>query len=254
MSNLENDINCLVDFLERRDLSRLNQKELKKNYGIDKADLFVLFGGSILCGGDVLAEAIQNNIARKYIIVGGQGHTTDTLRKVVKTKYPQIDADHLSEAQIFQEYIKQKYHVQSDYLECESTHCGNNITNLLQLIKKNQLCYENVIICQDATMQLRMEKTLKKYEPHINIINYASYVGHVIHDQYGLHYREKLENMWSFPRYISLLLGEISRLNDDQNGYGPCGKNYLVHVDIPENVLNAFYRLQKHYHIRKQIQ
>lgn len=31
---------------------------------------------------DILAEAIQNEVAKKNIIVGGAGHTTETLRNV----------------------------------------------------------------------------------------------------------------------------------------------------------------------------
>ena len=31
---------------------------------------------------DILVEAIQNEVAKKYIIVGGAGHTTETLRNV----------------------------------------------------------------------------------------------------------------------------------------------------------------------------
>ena len=42
----------------------------------------VLFVGNIIAGGDILAEAIQNEVAKKYIIVGGAGHTTETLRNV----------------------------------------------------------------------------------------------------------------------------------------------------------------------------
>ena len=42
----------------------------------------VLFGGSIIAGGDILAEAIQNEVPKKNIIVGGAGHTTETLRNV----------------------------------------------------------------------------------------------------------------------------------------------------------------------------
>ena len=38
----------------------------------------VLFGGSIIAGGDILAEAIQNEVAKKNIIVGG----AETLRNV----------------------------------------------------------------------------------------------------------------------------------------------------------------------------
>lgn len=32
------------------------------------------------------------------------------------------------------------------------------------------------------------------------------------------------QGVWSVERYISLLLGEVPRLRDDANGYGPQGK------------------------------
>ena len=42
-------------------------------------------------------------------------------------------------------------------------------------------------------------------------------------------------------------MGEIPRLSDDENGYGPKGANYIVHVDIPENVMIAFEELKTVY-------
>ncbi|MGV3144729.1 hypothetical protein [Streptococcus parasuis] len=36
-----------------------------------------LFGGSILAGGEQLAEAIRNKLAKTYVIVGGAGHVFD---------------------------------------------------------------------------------------------------------------------------------------------------------------------------------
>ena len=45
--------------------------------------LLAIGGISVLAGGgDILAEAIQNEVAKKNIIVGGAGHTTETLRNV----------------------------------------------------------------------------------------------------------------------------------------------------------------------------
>ena len=52
-------INILGDFCGKRDVDELTKEELKRIYGIDQADVMVLFGGSILCGGDVLARAIR---------------------------------------------------------------------------------------------------------------------------------------------------------------------------------------------------
>ena len=81
--NVVENINILAKFLGTRDIDALNQEELFKRYGIHQVDVMVLFGGSILEGGDVLASGIKNFVAKKYIIVGGAGHTTNPILKVV---------------------------------------------------------------------------------------------------------------------------------------------------------------------------
>lgn len=39
--------------------------------------------------------------------------------------------------------------------------------------------------------------------------------------------------LWAGDRFMSLLLGEIPRLRDDTNGYGPRGRDFIAHVEIP---------------------
>lgn len=46
--------------------------------------------------------------------------------------------------------------------------------------------------------------------------------------------------MW-FP------LGEIPRLTDDAYGYGPNGKDFIAHVDVPKEVKDAFETLCEDY-------
>ena len=53
--------------------------------------------------------------------------------------------------------------------------------------------------------------------------------------------------MWDIDRYITLLMGEIARLTDDENGYGSKGAGYTAHIDIPEDVKNAFFVLKQIY-------
>jgi hypothetical protein len=60
-----------------------------------------------------------------------------------------------------------------------------------------------------------------------------------------LAYEKSILGMWDMERYISLLLGEIPRLTDDENGYGPNGKDFLVHVEIPKEVQTAFDELKR---------
>lgn len=155
----------------------------------------VLFGGSILCGGDVLADAIKNKIAKCFVIVGGAGHTTPTLRVKMNAAYPMIKTENLSEAEIFNFYLKYRYSVQADYIETKSTNCGNNITFLLELLQKGNITCNHIILSQDATMQYRMEMGMRKYRPDMNIINYATYHADVQEQKGILYYNTDIWGM-----------------------------------------------------------
>ncbi|RBR05726.1 hypothetical protein FVER53590_09461 [Fusarium verticillioides] len=48
------------------------------------------------------------------------------------------------------------------------------------------------------------------------------------------------DGLWSMGRLMSLLVGEIPRMRDNENGYGPRGKGSIVHVDIPQDVKDAW--------------
>lgn len=240
-------INILGNFLGKRDISFLTTDAIKSKYGIEQADIMVLFGGSIICGGDILAEAIKNKIAKKYIIAGGAGHTTETLRKKVHMEFPSIETESLTEAEIFQVYLETVYGLKADFLECNSTNCGNNITYLLELIREKGLPFRSIILAQDATMQCRMEAGLRKYMTDILIINFSTYRAKVIVKNSQLVYEENIKGMWDMDRYITLLMGEIPRLSDNIEGYGPNGKGYIAHTDIPIEVEKAFAELKKEY-------
>ena len=236
-------INTISAVLGRRDVPELTQEALSSAYGFSQADVMVLFGGSIIAGGDVLAQAIRNKVAKTYVIVGGVGHTTQALRDTVQTLYPEIKTQDKCEAEIFQAYLQYCYNLKADYLETKSTHCGNNITNLISLLEDNAVPCENIILCQDATMQLRMFATLRKHRSDLGIVNFATYKAQITPD---LTFTDSIPGMWSIDRFVSLLLGEIKRLDDTPEGYGPNGKKFLAHVDIPKKVEEACEDLLAH--------
>lgn len=241
-------INKLGAFCGKRDVAELTRECLMEKFGIAQADVMVLFGGSILAGGDLLAEAMKQCVAKKYLIVGGAGHTTETLRRKVREENPQIETEGLSEAEVFQKYLWERYRRKADGLETESTNCGNNITYLLELLKREAIPCRSIILCQDATMQRRMEAGLRKYvEDEVKIINYAAYHAEVVSDGDQLTYRDEIHGMWNIDRYVNLLMGEIPRLTDDEYGYGPKGKGYISHVEIPAEVQEAFQKLKAVY-------
>ncbi|KRN99874.1 ElyC/SanA/YdcF family protein [Companilactobacillus kimchiensis] len=241
-------INLLGEFCGPRDIKSLTQTELKQQFGIKQADVYVLFGGSILSGVDILAQAIQNHIAKKYLIVGGYGHTTATLQQTVITKYPDIPAKQMQEAEIFAALLKKRFNLQPDLLETKSTNCGNNITYLLALLKENKINFTSIILSQDATMQRRMSACLRKYVgTDVKVINYATYQTDLIQHQDDLEFMPPVIDMWCPERYLTLLMGEIPRLTDDEHGYGPLGKRFISHIEIPQDILRAYKDLHDKY-------
>ena len=83
------------------------------------------------------------------------------------------------------------------------------------------------------------------------IVNYAAYRVKVIVVNDELQFEQIPSGMWNLERYIQLLMGDVARLQDNAEGYGPQGKNFIAHVDIPESVLTAFLYLKNYFKVRE---
>ena len=240
-------INTLGHFCGARDVETLTRDDLLRQFGFEQADVLALFGGSIIAGADVLARAMREDVAAHYVIVGGEGHTTETLRRIVHTRRSDIETAGQPESVVFARYMKAVYGLEPDFIETRSTNCGNNITNLIELLEHKGIAAHRIILCQDATMQRRMAAGLRKYAPESTIVNYATYRAEVEAREGQLAYAAPIDGMWTIERYVNLLMGEIPRLRDDENGYGPRGKNFIAHTDIPSDVESAFAGLKTIY-------
>jgi hypothetical protein len=182
------------------------------------------------------------------MIVGGAGHTTEALRRRIHAICPEISTEGRSEAECFAGYLQSRYGLQVDFLETHSTNCGNNVTFCLDLWQAHGLAPRSVILIQDASMQRRMEAVFRKYLGSTLLLNYAAYSARVAVQNGNLCFAgPPIAGMWEMERYLTLLLGEIPRLTDDANGYGPNGKNFLAHVEVPGSVRAAFVRLKAQY-------
>jgi hypothetical protein len=118
---------------------------------------------------------------------------------------------------------------------------------------------ETLIVVQDPTMMKRtiasFEKAYVTRNSHSSakqIIPWSTFTPHL-----SLHHREvkwditdfcdkdaTVQELWKMDRFMGLIVGEITRLNDYMDGYGPNGKGYIGHVDIPENVLKSWTRMK----------
>ena len=243
-------VNTLGRFCGLCDVPALLPQHLRSRLQTPQADVMVLFGGSILRGGDVLARAMQDRAARCYLIVGGEGHTTPVLREKMQALFPDLETSCMPEARLFDVYLRRRYGCAADFLETQSTNCGNNITNMLSLLRREQIPCRSIILTQDATMQRRMDAGLRKWET-MQIVNFPAYQTDVLETGDALAFSREIPGMWSMERYIQLLMGEIPRLRDDHNGYGPKGKAFIAHVEIPESVEGAFSFLSQRYSVRR---
>ena len=124
-----------------------------------------------------------------------------------------------------------------------------NIANLRERLERVVLVQEGERPVEDPQELMRF--TLAAYnagEGRLqDILNYAAYAAEVRPAGGGLAFAEDIHGMWDMARYIHLLMGEIPRLTDDANGYGPNGRGFIAHVDIPEAVAHAFEALKAAY-------
>ncbi|XVV15625.1 ElyC/SanA/YdcF family protein [Actinoplanes sp. CA-131856] len=225
------DINTLVRFCARRDVPQLTA---------GTADVAILFGGSILAGADVFAEAMRAGAADRYMIAGGEGHTTSALRET-------LGVHSGTEAALFDRYLRERHGLSADFLEQESTNCGNNVTMSLRLLRSSGVRHQRLILIQDATMQQRMDAGFRKHAPTARLTNYAAHRTFVQASDGRLSFVDPPVGMWSLEHYVTLLMGEIPRMT----GYGPSGRDFIAHVDVPDEVRHAFDRLRADWPVRE---
>lgn len=244
LEEVARDMNVIAGFVGARDVDALVPSELERVIGEPRADVMALFGGSIIAGADVLADAMRAGAARAYVIVGGAGHTTETLRARVRELCPDLGvADDAAEAEVFSAYVERRHGLAADLLETRSTNCGNNITYLRDLLAARGVPCRSIVLAQDATMQRRMAAGAELEMPGVRVVSYATYRVDVVVRDGGLAFDREPLGMWDMHRYRELLMGEIPRLTDDERGYGPRGAGFIAHVDVPGEVRDAWERL-----------
>jgi uncharacterized SAM-binding protein YcdF (DUF218 family) len=238
-------INTLVRFCARRDVPALTREAARSAAGAP-ADVAILFGGTILAGADVLAGAMREQVASRYMIVGGQGHTTGALRCSLRERMGWDDIESGTEAALLDRYLRERHGLAADLLEHDSTNCGSNARNAVALLRARRLPHDRLILIQDATMQQRMDAAFRLHAgPATQLINYASHQATVTLTDGLLTYPAPPDGMWPVDRYVTLLMGEVPRLTDDANGYGPAGRGFIAHVEVPPRVRRAFTHLRE---------
>lgn len=242
-------INKIIQFLAKRDIDSLTCEALRQRYGIDSVDLLVVAGNCIPFIAQQAAIAFQNGVAKKLMFSGGVGHTTNVLRKVVNAKFPDLETLGKSEAEIFSDLLFLEFGIPKNemLLEKTSANTGENARFALRAAKEHGITPQTMIVMQDPALQLRTDATFKLAWKNENtvIINYAAFVPQVISNNGALSFCDNsVWGLWEMDHFISLILGEIPRIIDNENGYGPNGKGFIEHVEVPTSIFNAHELIQ----------
>lgn len=247
------DINLIADWLALNQLS--NQDDLR-------ADLLILAGHAVLPNIEG-AVTLAKTSGLPLLISGGIGHATPLLAQAMAAdpRYCQLDTQGKSEAQMLAAIARTCADLPDDrlLLEGESRNCGENAAFSQRLLDRLAIRPQQVILIQDPLLQRRTDATFRwqwRDRPAApRFINWPVFV-----PQLSLEGGQPRitgaasQGLWSLERFLSLLMGEVQRLRNDEQGYGPRGKGFFAEVALPEAIDAAWQRLMHLPGIQQRIQ
>lgn len=257
---IEDDINNISRFLSKRDINELTCKALIDTFKITQVDMIIILGNAIPYISELAAKAYKSGLAKDIMIVGGIGHSTKYLIENVlqDNRYKDINVKDKSEADILRQLIAKEEDIEPEkiIIENKSTNCGSNAYEALKLLKERKQIPKSIILIQDPTMQLRSHFSfLKEWQlEKALIISYSPFIPQLKISANNYEFMNAgIKGLWTKDRFMDLIMGEIPRLRDDANGYGPNGKGFISHVDIPGEVLGSYQRLVTKYSVYNKI-
>jgi uncharacterized SAM-binding protein YcdF (DUF218 family) len=217
-------------------------------------DAIVLLGNQVVATLIAACTLAQQFPLPKLLFSGGTGHATGPLFDNLRTSaYGALVGDGsiretMAEAEMCAVVAEQVFDLPEDRLlvEKKSKNGGENARFSLEMLKAQGRA-GTALILQDPTMQRRSMLTWRRAAEIAGIgagaVSHAVFVPHVRPGEDGLPRLDKPQGTWTLERFLGLVLGEIKRLHDDEEGYGPRGRNFLPHVDIPEAVWESYQRV-----------
>lgn len=265
------DINIVAAFLANQQTEKIPDSKTGT-----QGNIIVICGSAIFHCFESVYEQLHSDPTAIHTLVlcGGFGHSTPYIYNAVQRcpRYAHLHAWLVNE-QISEAGFIHKVLAQSGYLkeledagvnvlqETRSTNCGANAIEVMRVLREaNTPESLPMTVVQDPTMSLRtlacFEKlfqglpetsrpqlqSLPTFVPRVKLAS-----GQLAFDSEHM----PTENVWDMDRFLDLLLGEIPRLRDDQNGYGPNGKGFIPHVEIPARIENAWVRLTEVFEARR---
>lgn len=225
-----------------------------------------------ICASAVLHQATdlfqtlqsQPNLTNTLVLCGGIGHSTPLIYQAV-SRHPiyhtiSTDIEGLPEARVLEKILNSFFDLNKItsqgckiLVEDQSTNCGANASKTKELLEANGVkTPKSMIVVQDPTMALRTVASFAKAYQNVEVVIESApiFVPAMRDDGKEGSMRWDVDatgvqvgELWRKERFLDLIVGEVPRLRDDEMGYGPKGKRFIVHVDIPDQVDDAWKRL-----------
>lgn len=212
------------------------------------ADVAILAGHAVLPG---LIGAFTRLAATNIplLLSGGIGHSTELLKTALHAV--QVNSEAASEAQLMADAALQLSTIKAEQLiiEDQSRNCGENAAFSRRNLLARDLPAQRIILIQDPLMQRRTAETFRhewqRQGQQADFISWPVFVPQLElqEGQPVITGAVSSQGLWALDRYVSMVLGEVRRLRDDKEGYGPAGLGFIGHVDVPHAVEHAWQRL-----------
>jgi len=201
-----------------------------------KIDGLVLCGNSVPVTATIASQLAQYNELSTIIIAGGVGHATKYLRQNLHVE------NDLSEAQMMAELVRQSGYRGEIRLDQASTNTGSNATNARDLAPAT---WRHVLLVQDPLLARRTTLTFAaNWDSSVQLSRYQLETIQLTSLQPFQLSSQQYQDAWPSAYFTELLLGELQRLADTPEGYGPNGTGFIPHVEIPADVMTAYEFLQ----------
>ncbi|AKL04819.1 YdcF family protein [Klebsiella oxytoca] len=215
-------------------------------------DVVVLAGNAVIPTIDFACQLAAHH-AVPLLISGGIGHSTSFLYHAVLNdpRYCTIPVADRAEAHILADIAHRFWAIPREYIVVEdrSTNCGENARFTRQMLEQRGITHRTGVVSQDPTMQRRTMATFARVwqdAAHAPMWYSAPGCSPVLcNGDNGVTFSGDSSGLWPVERYLALILGEPPRLADNPQGYGPLGKGFIAHVDIPPQIIDAWQTLRK---------
>lgn len=227
---------------------------------LSSLDAIVLLGNQVVETLTTACTLLERAPAAALLLSGGAGHSTpllyENLRNSIYGKHVQqgLVLEKMAEAEMFAAIAQAAFGIPAGRIRIEnrSKNSAENARYSLEILQDRGLDGP-LLILQDPTMQRRSILTWTREADlagsDARTLSHAAFVPKVEPGQDGaLRLAEdQAHGTWTMERFLGLIMGEIERLHDDENGYGPRGKDFLPHVNIPVAVYESYLRVSEYF-------